>query len=101
MGLVVKVTLLVNIAQERLSKYKTLLNMVESQWKGAINTLCTLFIYFFSLIITQNDQIWFHDGMTLQHSMSYEGLLDTKLCPNIVYSNIGNAILSIHNQTNI
>ena len=42
-------------------------------------------------VITQNGQIWFHDGMTLQHSMRYEGFLDTKLCSDIFYSNSGNA----------
>ena len=35
--------------------------------------------HFTSHIITQSGQIWFHDGMTLQHSMRYEGLLNTEL----------------------
>jgi hypothetical protein len=54
--------------------------------------------HFTSRIITQSGQIWFHDGITLQHSMRYEGLLDTELCPNIFYSNNGNAILAIYTQ---
>ena len=54
--------------------------------------------HFTSRIITRNGQIWFHDGMTLQHSMRYEGLLDTELCPNIFYSNNGNAVLAIYTQ---
>jgi hypothetical protein len=54
--------------------------------------------HFTSRIITQSGQIWFHDGMTLQHSMRYEGLLNTELCPNIFYSNGGNAILAIYTQ---
>ena len=52
--------------------------------------------HFTSRIITQTGQIWFHDGVTLQHSMIYEGLLDTNLCPNIFYSNNGNAVLAIY-----
>ena len=55
--------------------------------------------HFTSHVITQSGQIWFHDGMTLQHSMRYEGLLDTELCPNIFYSNSGNAVLAIYTQT--
>ena len=54
--------------------------------------------HFTSRVITQSGQIWFHDGMTLQHSMRYEGLLDTELCPDIFYSNGGNAILAIYTQ---
>ena len=54
--------------------------------------------HFTSHIITQSDQIWFHDGITLQHSMKYEGLLNTKLCPDISYSNGGNAVLAIYTQ---
>ncbi|KAF8817329.1 hypothetical protein BYT27DRAFT_7075253, partial [Phlegmacium glaucopus] len=54
--------------------------------------------HFTSHVITQSGQIWFHDGMTLQHSMRYEGLLDTELCPNIIYSNSGNAALAIYTQ---
>src|ERR1700678_3134100 len=54
--------------------------------------------HFTSRIITQSGQIWFHDDMTLQHSMRYEGLLDTELCPDIFYSNKGNAVLEIYTQ---
>ena len=54
--------------------------------------------HFTSRIITQSGQIWFHDGMILQHSMRYEGLLDTELCPDIFYSNNGNAVLAIYTQ---
>ena len=41
--------------------------------------------HFTSRIITQSGQIWFHDGITLQHSMRYEGLLDKELSPNMFY----------------
>ena len=54
--------------------------------------------HFTSRIITQSGQIWFHDDMTLQHSMRYEGLLDTELCPDIFHSNNGNAVLAIYTQ---
>ena len=54
--------------------------------------------HFTSRVITQNGQIWFHDGITLQHSMRYEGLLNMELCPNIFYSNDGNAVLAIYIQ---
>ena len=54
--------------------------------------------HFTSRIITQSGQVWFHDGITLQHSMRYEGLLDTELCPNMFYSNSGNAVLAIYTQ---
>ena len=42
--------------------------------------------------------MWFHNGMTLQHSMRYDGLLDTELCPNMFYSNNKNAVLAINIQ---
>ena len=54
--------------------------------------------HFTSRVITESGQIWFHDGMTLQHSMRYDGLLDTELCPNMFYSNNGNAVLAIYIQ---
>jgi hypothetical protein len=54
--------------------------------------------HFTSRIITQSGQIWFHDGIALQHSMRYEGLLDTNFCPNIFYSNNENPVLAIYTQ---
>ena len=54
--------------------------------------------HFTSHVITQSGQIWFHDGMTLQHSMRYKDLLNTELCPDIFYSNSGNAVLAIYTQ---
>ena len=54
--------------------------------------------HFMSHVITESGQIWFHDGMTLQHSMRYDGLLDTEFCPNMFYSNNGNAVLAIYIQ---
>lgn len=42
--------------------------------------------HFTSQIITQDKQIWYHNGISLGHSMIYEGLLDTHLQPNLFYS---------------
>jgi len=54
--------------------------------------------HFTSHIITQGGQVWFHDGMTLGHSMRYEGLINSDLCPDLFHVANTTALLAIYTQ---